>query len=286
MQLQSRLKFVAAYAGDRGMLRDLVQVSEYFKDRDTKILQGEEQESIDERIPYKTNQQDDDQGEKKSDSQPNEILISDEADPNPIDSIEEPPVGQVEESDLIDGSDQTMIDQVGVEQTSELDHEEAQVEDRKTAFAPVEKDTENELPESDNKEEVNEESDEDDRLEKNKEEKPASQIKITQKPFTEKKPEKTKAKKSKTELIDQFIKNEPRISRNQTAFFNPVDYAKRSEIDREDIVSETLAKIYYNQGSYLKAIGIYKKLILKVPEKSSYFARQIEKISKKQNLNN
>jgi hypothetical protein len=94
-----------------------------------------------------------------------------------------------------------------------------------------------------------------------------------------------KFEKSKTELIDRFIKNAPRISRSKSDFFNPVDYARQSEIDKEDIVSETLAKIYFSQGNHEKAIKIYKKLILKVPEKSSYFARQIEKIKQSQNLN-
>lgn len=100
-----------------------------------------------------------------------------------------------------------------------------------------------------------------------------------------KKPEKPKYEKSKSELIDQFIKNSPRISRSRSDFYNPVDYAMKSEIDKEDIVSETLAKIYLSQGNLEKPIKIYEKLILKVPEKSSYFARQIEKIKQKQNLN-
>jgi tetratricopeptide (TPR) repeat protein len=91
--------------------------------------------------------------------------------------------------------------------------------------------------------------------------------------------------KSKSEIIDRFIRNAPRITRSKTDFFNPVDWAKNSTIDKEDIVSETLAKIYQNQGNTEKAIKIYKKLILKYPEKSSYFAALIEKIRTENNLN-
>ena len=83
--------------------------------------------------------------------------------------------------------------------------------------------------------------------------------------------------KSINELIDEFIKNEPRISRPQASFFNPVDAARESMVDEENIVSETLAMIYFDQGRFEKAIKIYRKLSLKYPEKSSYFAALIEK---------
>jgi len=81
------------------------------------------------------------------------------------------------------------------------------------------------------------------------------------------------------ELIDKFIKEEPKIVPKPT-FFDPVDSAKHSLMDNESVVSETLAEIYYKQGNLLKAIKIYKKLSLVNPQKSSYFAAQIEKIRK------
>lgn len=86
--------------------------------------------------------------------------------------------------------------------------------------------------------------------------------------------------KSDTELINQFIVAAPSITRNKVEFFDPVIKAKESITDKENIVSETLAKIYYDQGYKEKASKIYQKLSLKFPEKSSYFAAQIRKIEK------
>jgi hypothetical protein len=92
-------------------------------------------------------------------------------------------------------------------------------------------------------------------------------------------PTKKKNQLANAELIDKFIKEEPKIVPKPT-FFDPVDMAKHSLLDNESVVSETLAEIYYKQGNLSKAIKIYKKLSLVNPQKSSYFAAQIEKIQK------
>jgi len=85
-------------------------------------------------------------------------------------------------------------------------------------------------------------------------------------------------KLSRKELIDKFILENPSISRPKAEFYNPISVAQNSIIDQENIVSETLAKIYEKQGYTEKAISIYEKLRLKYPEKSRYFAAQIERL--------
>lgn len=97
--------------------------------------------------------------------------------------------------------------------------------------------------------------------------------------------EQPKKKLTRKELIDKFIAENPSISKPKAEFFNPITVAQNSIIDNGEIVSETLAKIYYNQGYIEKAISIYEKLSLNNPEKSVYFAAQIEKIKESQTNN-
>ncbi|MEI6681257.1 MAG: hypothetical protein WCO44_01440 [Bacteroidota bacterium] len=82
----------------------------------------------------------------------------------------------------------------------------------------------------------------------------------------------------KKKLIDKFILDEPRISKPKATFFNPTDSAVRSNLDEEEIVSETLAQLYAKQGNIQKAVHIYEKLSLLNQEKSRYFAAQIENL--------
>ena len=87
----------------------------------------------------------------------------------------------------------------------------------------------------------------------------------------------------RTDLIEKFIQEEPKIKPLKTAFFSPVNMAKMSLLDKDDFVTETLAKVYAKQGNYNKAIKAYQNLILKYPEKSTYFAVQIQELKKKNN---
>lgn len=77
------------------------------------------------------------------------------------------------------------------------------------------------------------------------------------------------------EVISRFLSNE---KREKTEFFDPERMAKRSLDDSGGMVSDTLARIYINQGNLDKALEAYEQLILKYPEKSGYFAARIQKV--------
>jgi hypothetical protein len=81
-------------------------------------------------------------------------------------------------------------------------------------------------------------------------------------------------------LIEKFIKEEPRIKPSKTAFYNPVNMARKSVQESDEFLTETLARIYAKQGNIPKAIRAYQKLSLKFPEKTVYFAALIEELKR------
>jgi hypothetical protein len=56
--------------------------------------------------------------------------------------------------------------------------------------------------------------------------------------------------------------------------------------DKSYLMTETLARVYLEQKKYSKAIQAYEILILKYPEKSSFFADRILDIKNIQQKNN
>src|SRR6187431_999712 len=92
-------------------------------------------------------------------------------------------------------------------------------------------------------------------------------------------------KKKKAELIDKFIETSPKIPPIKPGLvFTPnIDLNKE---DNSYLMTETLAKVYLEQKKYQKAIQAYEILILKYPEKSSFFADRIKDIKIVQQNNN
>ena len=82
-------------------------------------------------------------------------------------------------------------------------------------------------------------------------------------------------------IIERFIREEPQIKPPPADKINLENKARKSAEDQLTLVTETLATIYVEQGLYPKAIAIYKKLSLKYPEKSAYFAALIKELTDK-----
>ncbi|HSO87512.1 MAG TPA: hypothetical protein VLQ91_13235 [Draconibacterium sp.] len=92
-------------------------------------------------------------------------------------------------------------------------------------------------------------------------------------------------------LIDKFLLSKPgAIRRNpgdedRGESESRIDVAEKSITENDELITETLAAIYFQQKNYGKALEAYEKLSLKYPEKSIYFATQIEEIEKLKNTN-
>ena len=172
-----------------------------------------------------------------------------------------------------------------------------EIVENKTSTAPVE--TQKKFPENPTtvKEKVN------DRLDSIVERKEKEQSKIEKKVSKKKKQEpktmsfadwviysskgkiKPQVSKSslddKIKLIDTFLENQPKIPpvrQDQPK----VDLSESNEFNRDELMTETLAKVYLQQKKYKKALYAYKILSLKYPEKNSFFADQIKHIKQLQ----
>ena len=86
----------------------------------------------------------------------------------------------------------------------------------------------------------------------------------------------------KFDLIDKFLQANPKIevSKDDDTPSN-IEIVEKKDIGRQ-FMTETLAKVYLEQGKYAEAIQAYQILMLKNPAKSAYFAEQIAMIRKLQ----
>jgi hypothetical protein len=96
------------------------------------------------------------------------------------------------------------------------------------------------------------------------------------------KSKKDKSIEMKGDLIDRFLKENPAVSKSDSNPHKNI-YTHEDQDDEinanDEFITETLARIYIKQGLYQKAINAFQKLTLKYPEKSVYFARQIEEVT-------
>ncbi|MDP3397984.1 MAG: hypothetical protein Q8S23_02470 [Bacteroidales bacterium] len=88
--------------------------------------------------------------------------------------------------------------------------------------------------------------------------------------------------------LDNFIVEKPSLLR-ASPNFKEHHSVPEAEIDTAELFddssfyTETLAKIYLDQGFYKRALDVYAKLILLYPEKSAYFATLVKEIKNKYN---
>ncbi|MDG1806170.1 hypothetical protein [Flavicella sp.] len=101
-------------------------------------------------------------------------------------------------------------------------------------------------------------------------------LQLTTKKPIERIPKKDSALFKNKDLIDKFIDLNPTIK--------PIPKEAQSSSTTEnsyqenELMTETLARVYLEQKKYSNAIKAYNILILKYPEKSGFFADQIKKI--------
>jgi len=92
-------------------------------------------------------------------------------------------------------------------------------------------------------------------------------------------------KQKKNELINKFIESSPKIPQMKHDMPIPSTFYEPSKADNSLLMTETLARVYLEQKKYQKAIQAYEILILKYPEKSSFFADRILDIKNLQQNN-
>jgi len=92
------------------------------------------------------------------------------------------------------------------------------------------------------------------------------------------KEEVTKPKKA-NKLIEDFINtSDTRERLTEKDITLKGDISVESSVEKEEFMTEAMADLFIQQKYFEKAINVYEKLILKLPQKKTYFAIQIKKV--------
>ena len=83
-------------------------------------------------------------------------------------------------------------------------------------------------------------------------------------------------KSSQNSLIESFLTVNPKIDPYKK--MSNTDLSAGFKLSKKEYMTETLAKIYFDQNKFEEAIKAYEILCLKYPEKISLFADQIKTI--------
>ena len=83
-------------------------------------------------------------------------------------------------------------------------------------------------------------------------------------------------KSSQNSLIESFLSVNPKIDPYKK--MSNTDLSAGFTLNKKEYMTETLAKIYFDQNKFEEAIKAYEILCLKYPEKISLFADQIKTI--------
>ena len=83
-------------------------------------------------------------------------------------------------------------------------------------------------------------------------------------------------KSSQNSLIESFLSVNPKIDPYKK--MSNTDLSAGFALNKKEYMTETLAKIYFDQNKFEEAIKAYEILCLKYPEKISLFADQIKTI--------
>lgn len=87
----------------------------------------------------------------------------------------------------------------------------------------------------------------------------------------------------KFELFDSFLEKKKKLKPKKN-FVNKDDLSVKSLESTDELMTETLAKVFVKQKKFENALQAYQILSLKYPEKNSFFADQIKEINRLKKL--